>query len=278
MRSLILFFTLFFTNLLFSQQLTLDATYNGAAQGSNHFLFVQIDSADYKYVVMNPVNSQFTLYNLNHSIYLNVAIPTTFLNGSMTYTISYISKSLIDCDSSNVEYILSVMGDGVPNSYPKKVLIYRTDGNLLQTIDSCVFMNFSDGKKYGPEYNKPIINTPTGSKLILRHLNGDVKVFNLCSSLPQNIDEGNIDVESKSPFPNPTNNFITLPYSIPSNEKVGEVIIYNLSGQQVKSYLVDKNFSELKISLKELPSGTYYYILKTKNQVIKGEKILKVGN
>lgn len=274
-RIVILSMLVFMTGTTFSQ-LTLDATYNGATSSGKHFLYIQLDSADYKYVVMDPLNSQFTLYNLNHSVYLNVTVPISYVGGSTQYTISYISRSLVDCDTSNIEYILSMVGDGIPNSYPKQTLIYSTNGTLLQTIDSCVFINYSDGWKYGPEYNKPIVNTPNGTKLLLRHLNGDAKVYNLCGELYQSIDEVNEDFGLSPAFPNPTSDYITIPYSFPDNISKGQIMLYDISGKLIKTYKVDRTFTELIISTEQLSSGTYYYNLQTDTEVIKGNKIIKI--
>ena len=93
-------------------QLTLDASYSGVLNSEKHFVYIDIDSNEYKYAVIDPYNSNFTLYNLNHSIYLSVALPLTYTFGSDEYTIAYISKRLVDCDSSNIEYIMSFLGNG----------------------------------------------------------------------------------------------------------------------------------------------------------------------
>ncbi len=260
---------------LFSQ-VTLEGTYTSAASSGKHFLYIQLDSADYKYVVMDPINSQFTLYNLNHSVYLNVTIPLTYDANIGKYSISYITKSLIDCDSSNIEYILSFTGDGIPTSYPKKTIIYRTDGTLIQTIDSALYLNYTDGWKYGPEYNKPVTNTQNGTKLFLRHLNGDAMVYSMCGHLHVNIQEGDNATLLMPPYPNPTMDYINLPYKLPEDENQGEIEILDVSGKVINSFIVDKTFDELLFSTENLPAGIYYYCLKTENKTIAGSKIIKI--
>lgn len=258
-------------------QLTLDATYSSGTEPGNNFLFIQLDSAEYKYVVMDPTNSQFTLYNIDHSVYQNVTIPLTYDASTTKYTISYITRSLIDCDTNNIEYILSMTGDGIWNTYPKQTIVYRTDGTLLQTIDSCVFINFVDGWKYGPKYNEPVIKAPDGTKLLLRHLNNnDVKVYNLCGQLFQNIDETDNAQQLNPAFPNPTNNYITIPYSFPENENSGEILIYDVKGVLIRTFEVDDTFSNIIISTEEFASGSYHYNLRTGTQTIYGNTIIKI--
>ena len=157
-------------------------------------------------------------------------------------------------------------------------MVYRTDGTLLQTIDSCVFMNYSDGWKYGPVYNPPVISTPLGSKLLLRHLNGDVKVYDLCGQFYAGINENSASTKQKLAFPNPTNEYITIPYSLPENVLSGKISLYNNKGMLIKSFSVDKTFNDIIISTAELPSGAYYYILQAGNYVSEGKQFIKVGN
>lgn len=257
-------------------QVTLESVYPNTIGSAKFLLHTQLDSATHKYVLFDPQNSQFTIYNLNHSVYLNVSIPITYVTGSSQYQIAYVTKSLFDCDTSNIEYALSFLGDGFSSSYPKRFYVYRTDGTQVENIDSVCFMNFSGGWTYGPEQNKPIVKTPIGSKLILRHLDGSTRIYAVCGNSPTNIEE--IEQESflGNPFPNPTQNFITIPYSLPYNEKSGTLKIFDINGKEIKSYTVDNNFNNIVLTTSELPSGTYYYQLVTSKGQVDTKRIIKI--
>jgi hypothetical protein len=272
MKKLILIFLIAMAQSVIGQVILENIYPNGT---STHFEFIKLDTNDYKYALFDPLNSQFTLYNLNHSIYLNVTIPITYVSGSAQYTIAFVSKSLFDCDTSNIEYALSFVGSGAPNS-SKSFYVYRTDGTQLSNIDSCCFINFSDGWKYGPEYNKPIVNTPTGTKLLLRHLDGSIRVYSVCGTLPTETKEIVETQFMDIPFPNPTNTFITIPYQLPTKEKFGIIKIYDDNGNQIKTYNVDGTFKNLTISTSELRAGTYYFQLVSSKGLATTKKVIKV--
>lgn len=257
-------------------QVTLEKIYPNTIGSSKFLMLTQLDSSDYKYILFDPQNSQFTIYNLNHSVYLNVNIPITYSSGSSQYQIAYVTKSLFDCDPSNIEYALSFLGDGFPIS-PKRFLVYRTDGTLITSIDSVCFMNYSDGWKHGPEYNKPIVKTPEGSKLILRCLDGSTRVYSVCGNLPNMIKEIDQAELLGNAFPNPTQSLITIPYTLPNDEKSGVIKIYDSNGKEVKSFIVDNNFTSILLTTYDLQSGTYYYQLLTSNgQQADTKKIIKI--
>ncbi|MFI5205147.1 MAG: hypothetical protein ACHQF2_11680, partial [Flavobacteriales bacterium] len=152
--------TFILLTLLLGQQLNAQINLEGVhptPNGTYQLMFTQLDSGDYKYVLFLPENEQFILYNLNHSVYMTVNVPIPFNGPDTLYWVAYITRSLFDCDSSNIEYLVSYVGDGFYHTYPKKTYLYRTDGTLLQTIDSAAFMGTSIGWEHGPLQNKPII-------------------------------------------------------------------------------------------------------------------------
>jgi hypothetical protein len=274
MNKIILIFLIVLTQSAMGQVILEHKYPNGASPKS--LMLIQLDSATYKYVVFDETNSQFTLYNLNHSVYLNVNIPLTYNYNTNYYQVSYITKSLFDCDTSNIEYVLNLLGDAQPNTYPKKILIYRTNGTLLYSVDSCCYMNYSYGWKHGPVENQPIVKTPTGTKLILRCLDGSGRIFSVCGNLPNQIKDINDVYFIGNPYPNPTDDLITIPYSLPQGETNGTIKIFDSNGNEIKSFIVDSNFTSLKLSTSELPNGIYFYQLYTAKGHADIKKIIKV--
>lgn len=239
-------------------------------------MFVRLDSSTYKYIYFDKINSHFTLYNLNHSVFMNVTIPITFNSNSSAYQIAYVSKSLFDCDTSNIEYALSFLGDGNPTSYPKRFYVYRTNGTQLVNIDSCCFLNYSNGWQYGPLYNEPVVNTPIGSKLILRHLDGSTRIYSICGLNLTGIKKYDVNNELGNPFPNPTEKTVTISYSLPEGEKNGTIKIYDSNGKEIRSYAVDNNFLNISLTIADLENGIYYYQLITSKGQTGTKKLIKI--
>lgn len=268
---------LLMTNGICNAQMVLENSYPNSAQATGKkFLLMQIAPSDYKYFIFDPAISQFKLYNINHSLYSTVNVPVTHNYTSNNYNVCFVTKSLFDCDSTNLEYAIMNLGDGSPTFPAPYFAVYRTNGSLFQKVDSCRFQNFGQGMVYGPVWNHiPIINTQAGAKLILSHVNGDVKVYGLCDALPTNIVKNNNDPELNSlPYPNPSTFKITLPYKIPENEKNGFLIVYDLKGSIIKEFEVDNSFENIILSTNDFANGTYLYTLKTKTSEIKGSKFI----
>jgi hypothetical protein len=75
-------------------------------------------------------------------------------------------------------------------------------------------------------------------------------------------------------YPNPSSAFVNIEYNLPSGINDGEIIIYNLNGQEIKKYKVDNTFQNLNLNISDLSNGNYYYVLKTIKGISKGEKLI----
>src|SRR4051812_24434231 len=78
-------------------QVTLERSYYNF---HSNFYVTDLGNSDYKYVHVDSTG--FTLYNLDHSFFLNVITPRPLFSG---YQVAYITNSLFDCDTTNIEYV-----------------------------------------------------------------------------------------------------------------------------------------------------------------------------
>ncbi len=67
-------------------------------------------------------------------------------------------------------------------------------------------------------------------------------------------------------YPNPNNGSTKIDYILPNGVNEGEVVFYNLMGNEVKRFKVDRTFNTLLISTKDIAAGTYYYQLQTEGR------------
>lgn len=259
MKKLIVFFVMLQLTAK-SQIINLENTYTQAP----YFILTQISPSNYKYILFDPFNSQFKVYNLNHSLYASVNIPLTYVQGSSQYYINFVTTSLFDCDSTNLEYSIMFLGNGGP-AYPAPYFsVYRANGPLLQKIDSVRFTNWSTGMNYATNINAvPIIKTPAGSKLILNKVNSSggtagTSVYALCGTMPTNYYSSQLLDEAELPFPNPTAKTISLPYKL-VGETHGKLVIYSIEGKSLKEFQIDNNFDHLILNTEDLSEGTYLY-------------------
>jgi hypothetical protein len=75
-------------------------------------------------------------------------------------------------------------------------------------------------------------------------------------------------------YPNPSGSTVTVPYHLPEGVNTGEIILFDGSGQILRSYRVDHTFHELIIQTSDLPKGVYLYQLKTDQGIIGSGKLI----
>jgi len=250
-------------------QVTLEQTYS-LPHTQENFRIINLGNNNYKYVIVNYHDSNFSLYNLDHSPFmLNISVPLLDTIGP-GYDISYITSSLFDCDSTNIEYVLTAVS--APTKYT--FYIYRTDGTLLFSKDS-VTMSYCSLCGAGGADVEGITNTSSGAKLLLfNNQNKNIFfVYSLCGNLPVNIMEINQSTSYVKVFPNPTSDQINFNITPPGNIEKYELIIFNSVFQTIKTTEIN---GETKINLDCTPlsSGTYFYSLQNKNKVYQAGKFI----
>lgn len=102
---------------------------------------------------------------------------------SRAFQVIYVTRTLFDCDSSNIEYIFQA----ATNSF-KSFYIMRTDSTQIFKLDSANGP-FCAGSCLGfSDIIQPIKNTSAGSKLFLQRpysaYNGKIFIYSLCGTLP----------------------------------------------------------------------------------------------
>src|SRR5207247_11291030 len=101
-----------------------------------------------------------------------------------TFQVLYVTRSLFDCDTSNIEYVYANTVGGTKPFY-----IMRTDGTQLFQLDSAIGY-FCLGYCLGlSDIIKLIRNTSAGAKLFLNNVQGnqDVHIYSLCGTLPEEV-------------------------------------------------------------------------------------------
>lgn len=277
MKKIILF--LFFALLIVSAknslaQITLEHTYVG---GSKSLFMVDFELSGMKYVLKSEVagNRFLKFYNLDHSFWKSIdcnSFPAMTFCGSSgaqyKFSALYISETLFDCDSA-VEFLYSSLSD-----CRWFTGIYKEDGTAIMVADSAaplVELNI-------PQQWRPMYNTPDGTKLILSHRDGSARVYDIPCELSSGIDKSMRQPSDPflSVFPNPSYYQNTVQYSLPDGINEADIVLFDLNGKELRRYHVDRTFSNLQISQKDFPAGTYMYSLVSGNKILVSQKIVLV--
>lgn len=257
MKNLLLLVAMLLTGLHSYSQINLETSYPTMILG-----VVKLQWSGYKYAV---IDTQINLYNMDHSVFRQIQIPS---QGSNSYKIQYITEGLFNTDSTDIEYMV-VVSD---NAFYTK--IYDEAGNELFSQNGATpFYSLPAGGAPTPVHS-PIINTDNGTKMLLTEggffQDPVTYVYDLpgsleCLTCVTDLGTGMANIYSHAGFlsasPNPAVQYIDIDYMLPEGTQTGEIIFYNIQGNELKRYKVNRTFSKLHISVNELPTGTYLYSL-----------------
>ncbi len=248
--------------------------------------FINLENSGQKYFVVDRINFLLKIYNENHSIYKSIQLNESDM-GLTQYPIRdgfypyAISENLFDTDSKieflvNIHAYTSDFSEEISNTY-----VINEDGNIIFEGINQSIVNDDEATQF-PEW---ISNTSNGAKMILmvynENANDSLIIYNLpgtvpCYSCDQTNKIHNLNNKSQklSNYPNPAKDYTIIEYEIPKGENEAEIQIYNMNGQLIKTYKVDKTFNYLRISTNELSNGTYIYNIKTQKGISKGKKLI----
>jgi hypothetical protein len=170
-----------------------------------------------KILVYEPSENHFDLYNEDYTLYRSVDIPYEY-QGSAQYNMFHVSRTLFDCDSTNIEYLISWSGQS--QTWSK---VIREDETELLSEEDVIYNAYNIAV---PESNG-IVSGPNGSLL---HLEGGFsgsplsRVFQLCGQLPRNtsrldstmtgLTEVDQPLDQLKLYPNPSDSQINIDYDL----------------------------------------------------------------
>ncbi len=275
----LLFIFLLAIGLQTKAQVTLQHTYS--TPGDN-FQWVYLEHSGFKYVYFNGLDS-INLYNLNYSVFKTIVIPGTWSIYNPPQ-ISFISEGLFDTDTLHVDYMVDL------GSTPDTFAIYKDNGTLVFSENNAHVI-YNIGSIVG--IVSPIFNSDSGTFMIVTQQNPSGQVINnqiykLGGKLPcmPTCTGGNppLGIENMSTtsngysaiYPNPATNYTDIYYKLPAGNNSGEIVLYDMTGREIKRYNVDTRFDHLHITTSDVSAGTYFYQLTSNGQSISAKKLIVV--
>ena len=259
-------------------QITLLHTYDSASTitGNSQLMLINFQVSGERYVKINRLDQSICIYDLNHSLLKTISLASLPLFCSTpprAGEVLYLSQNLFTTDSK-IAFMYIRNPCGIPSPY------YITD---IVNEDGTILFSDTGSAEIIPNYEEqqmPIYNTSQGTIMILSYRNGQAKVFGLPGILSESIIETNNTLISQSkisnPYPNPTSNSTSIDYELPKGINEGEIVFYNLQGNEIKRFKVDRTFSTLLVSTNDIAAGTYLYQLQTTAQSSEGKKMVVI--
>ena len=254
-------------------QITLQFTLDSVAI-NNQFYCTDLGNNDFKYVLVDTFINGFHLYNMNMTPYLTVNIPTTYGKIASGYLPIYITKTLFDCDSTNIEYVY----EDQLNALKTPFYVFRTDGTQLLKVDSANGP-YCFGSYGGSHDVRPIQKTSDGAKLFLQYhnqqYNSGIKIYALCGTLPTtNVYDFSTQKSYMKVYPNPTNMEINFQITPPNNQEEFQLVIIDGNAKEQRREKITSASNKYSLDVSNLESGVYYYTLCTKSKVYQTGKFI----
>lgn len=153
-------------------------------------------------------------------------------------------------------------------------------GSVLFERDSVVNWSQNNGNGLSSSQEDGFYNTENGAKLILLtgpFLSRTKEIYSLGGTIITALQTNNGTNEDMiSLSPNPSKEYTRITYHLPSNENSAEIVVYNINGNEIKRFIVDKTFNDLIVSNDDLPSGNYFYALFANNQLVGTKKAIVI--
>lgn len=260
-------------------QITYETTY--LANVNNCLLGrIKINQSSTKYLTANyspysslySYNVTYKLYNLNHSLYKTLPLITDTMKHMTASPIS-IQENLFNTDGNieiayikykeNSNYVSFKIIDEYGTVIFERDSVKEFNSNVLNNLQLQGVFNSESGAKLILPLESFGSNGPVPTKEIYS-LGGTVITTNIIN---KNEEEYFMELS-----PNPAREFTRINYQIPTNEANAEIIVFDLNGNEIKRFTVDKTFNDLIISNEDLPSGSYFYTLYANNQIIGTKK------
>lgn len=270
-------------------QLTLETIYFATDSSNIKFNYlmgkIKINQNTTKYLTANyylyqsvgcTYNVTYKLYNLNHSLYKTLPFISDSLwqvNQENAFPFS-IQENLFntntDIEIAYIRYKSGIHSFKVIDEY----------GSILFERDSVVNWSQNNGNGLSSSQEDGFYNTENGAKLILltgSFLSRTKEIYSLGGTIITELQINNGANEDMIALsPNPSKEYTRITYHLPSNENSAEIVVYNISGNEIKRFIVDKTFNDLIVSNDDLPSGNYLYALFSNNQLIGTKKAILI--
>ena len=266
-------------------QMTLQHTFSIAAtmSGLDQGEVVNLSISGKKIMVATDSNI-LSFYNLDYSLWKTITIPSKpyfYPIGRAhlgpwgdSYGIFYPSEELFNLDPllEVAVYYGDDLGTGA-------IFIINETGAAIDSIMQVKMTNGDSGPSIFTVYN-----TAPGTFQAVVSLTSGVAVYSLPGTIPCDVCGNGLGLAKEQvkqngvsePIPNPSSGQVKITFTLPDNVKQGQIDIYNMNGQKLKSFKVDRTFGYITVDDSEFPAGMYYYNLIANGEVSTTRKMLVI--
>jgi hypothetical protein len=231
-------------------QINLEHTYEGSA--SYHGAgFINVSAGVNLYILQSNDGNQVKLYNEDHSLYKTVTI--TPPAGYKIVGLSLVSKKLFNAND-NIEFII-IFRRSTADDNNDNMRLYDDGGNMIKDFGNAYSFNPSCIKISNGQFKLVVFRYMIENSATLYY---STDIYSLPGSVPVVAIREGSSIESPSPYPNPSNSIVHLPYQL-KNGETSVMHIYNLQGQLLEQKQIDYAFHEILLDVSMYVKGVYIY-------------------
>lgn len=262
--------TLLLCSLSLSAQLELVGTFDSMART----LYLADDEP--AIMLYTPEEELIELYNPDQSLIAIIEIPVEY-QGPAQFNLFHVSRTLFDCDPSNIEYMISYHSTfDISEAYVK---IFREDGTELFNLPEHIFYDQSTYMG-NPVTGPGMIEDDEGVVFVFSNtsnlpMTAPVTLYRSCGSIPcpcygmssegqgTGLTEFDDHRSNYNLYPNPGNNQFKLEYDLPDGYQRGELQLIDMSGRIVLEKPVGPSMSYIVVNTEGITAGRYQVVLTT---------------
>lgn len=263
MRTLKITFSLIILTLAFQakgQVITLEHQYE------NSTTCVLINDTEYKYYLMDVVGSQVKIFNLDHSPWKTIPLPTDA--NEYLYDIRFVSQHFFN-DDDLIELLYTTyewVASGESGYYKYNSKIYSENGEIKTNIPGGLYSYYLPigANQYRLVcYCYDFSTTP-------EKVWTNVYVIENSNATPA------IETERAlpPPYPNPTQKKVIISYNLPDDLQKATLHLFNAEGKKITERPIDPRSTFINLSLTKLPAGIYLYHIDGENFHSETRKII----
>lgn len=237
--------------------------------------------------IYDQQNEHIELYHTDLSLITTFDIPVEY-EGSAQYNLFHVSRTLFDCDSTNIEYLISYSSENTLDAY---VRILREDGSVLMDLPEHTFAD-QELLNEVPSIHKSMIEDENGVLFVffnsgIPHPTEPATIYRSCGSIPGctnpcnndgtvGIWEGDLEDDQLVLYPNPGNDQFAIEYELPRQYEKATLRLVDMRGRVVLEKQIGPSMSHIIVNTSGLRSGRYEVVITTSNGDLISESYIEL--
>jgi hypothetical protein len=232
-----------------------------------------LEEAGDKYFSMDVNGKKCDIYNLDHTLFRSVSL--TVPPDHYLYNIQFVSQHLFNQDDL-IEFVY-IYSKYNPTEYSYyytyETVVINENGTEILKIPGAghsELVETEEGKRKFLVYVYDFFQVPATTT---------TQVYSLPDAIQDPLKSGGVRNRFRlgNPWPNPSGGTINIPVKLPPDVDKGELILYNIQGQEVLRKAVEGQDELLILPGNVLIPGVYQYGLKHKNGQSEGKRFVISG-